>query len=437
MKFREVLLVVVLLLAGVVIYQVQTGGWPVNFGWEGDVIGWGHEYGFEESRTIEAPLPATLEVTNSHGWVEVRGGDQEAVQLTFKKRVWRKDEAEAKAVADKLQCKVDRTGDRLMLSTNRDEFTKRGFETGFVLTVPKRLAVKVENSYGAVKVEAVKEADVRNHHGEVTASDIDGPCRLESSYEAVEARNLRAGCEVINKHADVTLLKVAGDVRVEAPYGTIRIEDVGGKADVTGGHSPVELRRVQGPVSVDTSYEDISLAETGPARVRARHAAVEATDIKGDLDVQTTYEPVRARNVAGGFQAYGNNVQVTADGVDGKEISVTTTYEPVELSGFSAALKVSVRHGSVTLRPSALGSPMDVRGEYAAIDFYWPAGGSAPLEAETRGGSVSWGLPGRPSVQKTNGTSVVKAFVENAGRPGVTLSTTYGDIRIEEKAGKI
>ncbi len=437
MRFREVLLVIVLLLAGLVVYQAQTGKWDLHFGWEDGAFGLGTEYGFEESRTIEAPLPAALEITNSHGWVEVRGGDAETVQLTFKKRVWRKDEAEAKAVADQLHFNLDRTADRLILSTNRDDFAKRNFETGFILTVPRRMAVKIVNSYGPVKVEAVKEADVRNLHGQVTASDIDGPCRLESSYETVEARNLKAGCEVIDKHADVTLLKVAGDVRVEAPYGDIRIEDVGGKVEFTGGHSPVELRRVQGSVSVDASYEDISLSETGPARVRARHAAVEASDVRGDLDVQTTYEPVRARNVAGGFQFYGNNVQVTAEGVAGREISVTTTYEPVELSGFSAALKLSVRHGNITLRPNALANPMDVRAEYAAIDFFWPAGETAPLEAECRGGSISWGLPGKPTYQKSNGTSVVRAFSENAGRPGVTLATTYGDIRIEEKAGKI
>jgi DUF4097 and DUF4098 domain-containing protein YvlB len=437
MRFREVLLVIVLLLAGVVIYQAQTGKWDLHFGWEDGVFGAGNEYGFEESRTIEAPLPATLEITNSHGWVEVRGGDAEAVQLTFKKRVWRKDEAEAKEIADKLHYKLDRTADRLSLSTNRDEFTKRNFETGFVLTVPRRMTVRVTNSYGTVKVEAVKEADVRNRHGEVSASEIDGPCRLESSYEAIEARNLGAGCEVVNKHADVSLSKVAGDVRVEAPYSAVRIEDAGGKAEVTGGHTAVEIRRVQGDVSVESSYEDISLSGTGGARVRARHAPVEASDVRGDLDVQTTYEPVTARNVAGSFWVFGHNVRVTADGVGGREITVTTTYEGVDLSGFSAALKVSVRHGNITLRPNALGSPMDVRGEYSAIDFFWPAGGTAPLEAQSRGGNVSWGLPGKPSLEKSNGTSVVKAFVENAGRPGVTLSTTYGDIRIEEKSGKI
>jgi hypothetical protein len=103
MKFREVLLVVVLILAGLVVYQVQTGHWNLDFNWGGDFAGFGKEYASEETRTIDAPLPPAIEVVNGHGWIEVRGGDQQNVVLTFKKVVWRRTEEEAKDVADRLK----------------------------------------------------------------------------------------------------------------------------------------------------------------------------------------------------------------------------------------------------------------------------------------------------------------------------------------------
>jgi len=436
MKFREILLVIVLLVAGVVVYEVQTGSWT-TWGWtfneDGEFFGLGKAYPFEETRTIEAPIPSSLEVTNSHGWVEVRGADQETVQLTFQKKVWRRDEADARAVADKLHDIVKKTADRLSLSTNRDEFTKRNFETGFILVVPRRMTVTVNNSYGLVKVAAVKEADVRNRHGRVSASDIEGACTLESSYEDIEAENLKAGCRVIDKHADVKVLSVAGNLSADHSYGKVRFEDIGGKADIIGSHSEVNGRRVHGPVSVETSYERISLSDAGATRVRARHCPVEAQDIRGDLDVETTYEPVKAMNVQGNLQVTGNNVEVTASLIKGREISVMTSYEKVDLADFSARVKISLRHGGLVLRPSDLKFPVDVRDEYGDIDLYWPAGEASPLEAQTRGGSVHWGLSGKPSLEKSNGTSFIKAFVENTDRPGVTLSTTYGDIRIQER----
>jgi len=437
MKFKEVLLVVVLLAVGFVVYRAQTGKWDLNFGWDDDIFSWGKSYVFEEAQTIQAPLPSSLDVVNSHGWVEVRGADQEAIQLTFQKKIWRRDEAEAKTVADKLHMKIDRSADRLSISTNRDEFTKRNFETGFILVVPRRMTLAVSNSYGAVKVESVKEATVRNRHGKVSADNVAGPCLLDGTYEDIVASNLKADCRVTGSHAGVKVLSAAGDLRVETSYADIRFEDIGGKADIEGSHASVDGRRVKGQVTVETSYEKISLTEVGGAIVRAHHGAVEATDVHGDLDVQTTYDPVQARNIQGNFRTNGNNVEVSASGIRGREISITTSYENVDLADFSAGVRISIRHGNVTLSPSDLKFPVDVRGEYSNIDLYWPAGETSPLEAETRGGSVRWGLSQKPSLEKTNGTSIIKAFVETRDKPGVNLSTTYGDIRIEEKDRKI
>jgi DUF4097 and DUF4098 domain-containing protein YvlB len=433
MKFREVLLVIVLLLAGVAVYQAQTGRWDLHFGWDDEFFGLGKEYAFEETKIIEGPLPAALEVTNLHGWVEIRGGDQESVQLTFKKRIWRRDETKAREIADRLHYILNQTGDRLSFSTNREEFTRRNFETGFILVVPRRMAVTVSNSYGTVTLDGLKEAAVRNRHGRVSASRIEGGCTLDSTYDDIEASNILADCRILGGHADVKVYSASGDLRIETTYGEVRFEDVGGKAEVVAHHTSVDGRRVKGPVSVETSYERISLTDVGPARVRAHHASVEAADVRGDLDVRTSYEPVKARNVQGSLLVSGHNAEVTASGVHGEEISVTTTHENVDLSDFSAGLKISLRHGKLSLTPSSLRLPMDVRCEYVDIDFYWPAGETSPLEAESRGGSVKWGLPGKPALEKTNGTSVVKAFQENTGKPGVFLATTYGDIRIEER----
>ncbi len=339
MRFREVLLVIALLLAGVVVYEVQTGNWT-TWGWtfneDGEFFGFGKAYSFEETQTIEAPVPSNLDVTNIHGWVEVRGADQETVQLTFQKKIWRRDEADARAVADKLHDIVKKTADRLSFSTNRDDFAKRNFETGFILVVPRRMKVTVTNSYGPVKVTALEEADVRNRHGRVSASDIKGACALESSYGDIEAENLKAGCRVIDRHADVKLLSVAGDLGVDHSYGEVRFEDIGGKAVIGGSHSAVDGRRVQGPVSVESSYERISIIDAGATRVRAHHCRVEAQDIHGDLDVETTYEPVKAMNVQGSLRVNGNNVAVTASLIKGPEIAVTSSYENVDLEDFSA-----------------------------------------------------------------------------------------------------
>ena len=66
MKFKEVFLVAVLILAGLVLFQFKTGKWDLDgmdWNW-GDDAGFlvGREYAVEETRTIEAPLPPAIEI---------------------------------------------------------------------------------------------------------------------------------------------------------------------------------------------------------------------------------------------------------------------------------------------------------------------------------------------------------------------------------------
>ena len=437
MKFREVLLVVVLILAGFVVFQFKTGKWDLGTDWvwfEG--FGLGQEVTAEETRTIPAPLPATLEVQNGRGTVEVRGGDQDFAQLTFRKTVWRRKKEDADALAAQVKYTMTAAGDQLILATNRAELDHRNaIETVFILTVPKAMAVRVTNAYGSVHVEDVRETTVRNSHGDVTVMDIDGPCTLETSYEDVAADAVKGGCKIVNSHGDVRAGTIGGDLSVATSYARVRVDGVGGKADLTGSNTDVEALRVTGAVTVDTSYEKVVLGDVGPAKVTGHNMAVTAENVRGDLEVHTTYEPVHAEGVAGRLVVEANNASVWADRVDGPR-AVRTSYEGVSLTDFSGGATVVSSNGRITLQPRDLKGAIDVRNEYGDIDLFWPAGEKARLEARSKGGSVNWGLPDKPDVEESNGSSLVRAFSSDAAAPLVFLSTTYDTIRIQEASRK-
>ncbi|MCX6567912.1 MAG: hypothetical protein NT147_02525 [Candidatus Aminicenantes bacterium] len=436
MRFREVLLVIVLILAGLVVYQVQTGHWNLNFNWDDEFGVVGREYATEETRTIEAPLPPAIEIINGHGWVEVRGGDQANIQLTFKKVVWRRSEEEAKDVAGRLKYNLTTAADKLTLATNRDEFRKKNFETGFILTVPRTTIVRITNGYGVVRVEGIKEATVNNRHGELYASDIQGPCTLETSYEDLEAQKIQGECRITNSHGDVRAGSVAGDLWIGTSYARVRVEDAAQKADIRGSNVAVDARRVAGAVTIDTSYEKVILSDVGPATVTGHNMAVTAENVRGDLDVRTSYEEVRATDVKGRFLVEAHNSAVAGAGIGGGEISVKTSYENVTLDDFSAEVTVVLRNGNVVLKPRDLKYGMDVRDEYGTIHLAWPAGETPRLEARSKGGEVQWGLSEKPDVEQSNGVSLIKAFTANSASPLIYLSTTYENIRIEAASRK-
>ncbi|MCJ7582932.1 MAG: hypothetical protein MUP98_20645, partial [Candidatus Aminicenantes bacterium] len=171
MKAKEIFLLIFIILIGVFITQVHTGKFDFDFGW-GDSILFGYnEFVFEETEEIESPLPEELRIRNSHGSIEIFGSDENVLTISFKKRIWRKEEVDAQKIADQLKMFIDNNGQTLNISTNRAEFKRKNFETDFIISVPAGLKVTVNNSYGLVRAERVGDTDITNRYGEVFASD--------------------------------------------------------------------------------------------------------------------------------------------------------------------------------------------------------------------------------------------------------------------------
>ena len=55
-----------------------------------------------------------------------------------------------------------------------------------------------------------------------------------------------------------------------------------------------------------------------------------------------------------------------------------------------------------------------------------------PIEAQTKNGKIHWNLPEEPSMNVSNGISILKAFLDEP-HPAIRISTSYADITIDNK----
>ncbi len=113
MKGKEIVLLILIIVAGVIFYYAQTGKFHFGLNWEDDFFFTGEEYTYEESQVVEPPLAARLQLTNAHGDVEIQGTDEERVTITLQKKIWRRNEEQAKEVSDKLHMTITK-GDLLL-----------------------------------------------------------------------------------------------------------------------------------------------------------------------------------------------------------------------------------------------------------------------------------------------------------------------------------
>lgn len=433
MKAKEIILLILIIAAGIFFYHAQTGKIDIFWDFDGHLFFNLEEYTFEESTEISPPLPSRLQITNRHGDVEIEGTEEEKITILLRKTIWRRNEEQAKNVSDRLKMIVSRDKNLWTITTNRGELRRKNFETHFRISVPLSMDITVRNAYGMVKVSNVASADILNPHGEVATSDIQGELITKNSYEDVRVERINASCQVESKHSDVAVFDVSGGVKIEHRYGKVRLENISQNVEIDGSHTEVFGQNLRGKTGVVTSYEDIMLMDVGPTKITGRQSTVEVDGAKGQLELTHRYGTVKLHNIQGDLFVDCQNTSVYGSQLTGEKIIISSSYRDIELAEFSGETIVTLSNGDLFLEPAPLVNPLRVEGRYCDIEFNMPFQEKYPLEARTKGGDISWKLPDEISSQEENGFTVIKAFLEEADRPSIFLSTRYGDITIEEQ----
>ncbi len=431
MKAKEVILLIFVILLGVSFHYLQDFATSAD-GWNVRHLK-GQPYIFEENLTLS---PAkTLEILNAHGRVEVQGAEAKEISITLEKKVWARDAEEAKKIAGELKLLTTKSDDRWLISSNRETFRKKSFETGFRVTVPYETAVKVNNSYGPVRVFRVQEAEVTNKHDRVDIFEISGPVRAVNAFDDVSLTDISGSCQVETRHASLLLSRVAGPVKVDCAHEEVELFDLRNSLILESRHSKIRAVKITGPADISGSYETISLTEaTGPISIKGHHCPITVDNLKGTLRIENVYEPLKLSNIEGDVTISGKSLALNGNHIRAEKIYVRTSYEDIRLDDFSGELILEIEHGDVFLAP-AQGfpvNPIEVNARYSDIKFIWPAGQTFPFQAQSRGGEVKWNLSLPYSEKKTNGTAMLRAFSAHEEKPLVNLTTTYGTIRVLE-----
>jgi hypothetical protein len=435
MKFKEILLLLLIIAVGVTFYHAQTGkihidwNWD-NWEWEDGVLFIYEAYTYEETEEIQTPFPPIFQVINDHGDVEIEGTSKENITITLTKKIRRKNQEQAGEVADELKMVIEKDDQQIRLSTNREDFSRRNFNTNFLISVPKGTAVSVDNSHGLVRVSNTGKTDIINPYGKVTVADVSGDLSIQNKHRNIDIENVDGACKIESRYATVTAVGVSGNVEITHRHGKVHLENLSQGAVVDGTYNEVLGQDIEGLTNISTSSRKVALYDVGPVIVKGYRSRIVVDGAEGPIQIEDRYGSVSLDNIQGDVTINGKSLTVNGSTVVADNISITTSYRDVDLMDFSGKTNIDLSNGNVTLTPSPLTHTIEVKGKYSDIKFFWPVGEKYPIEARTTGGDIRWGLTDEEAFRDENGFSVLKAFVGEVEKPAITLSTTYGSIRI-------
>ncbi len=435
MKFKEILLLLVIIFAGIIFYHAQTGKLDLYIEFGDEFFSDYDAYTFESVQKVSPPFPMQMEIKNQHGDLKIYGTDENEISIYIEKKVRHSTKERAKEIADELEILVIQDEQKVIVSSERGEHTSSHIRSDLEIYIPKGIDLDISNSYGMVELDGGKNVKITNKNGKVSVSNVQEKLSVVSSYRPISIENIGGDCQIDGLRSRIYAENIKGSTIIKNKYGSIELADLSQDVTINGLHCQIKGKNIEGQIEAENSYENIELSNIVSAKIRSDNSPIEISGAKRNLDIKNKYSRILLSDIYGNIDIEGESLEITGKNMFGELISISSSYRNIKLDHFSSNTIISFSHGKITLSPSNKNiKPVTVKGEYAEIEFILPSGLKIPMQAQTKSGQIKWELSQKGTEQISNGYSIINAFLKEGEKPIILLVTTYGNIQVREES---
>lgn len=370
---RELVLIAVFLVVGIVVYQVTAPpaapGSDVSVGGILSRIRRGmrgaRETASAESRQTYPVLPSATQLRVNlprASDLTITGSDRDDISVEIRATARGYTTGEAKTAAEAAQLKVEPGGDAMVISGMWDSERRSAgdpfiLQATVTLLIPRRLEVNLQPHIGLLNVSGVARVESVSSRGETHVVDTAGPVQLTHIGGTLEVRGATAlKLSARNSRGDVS--DVTGAMAVEAIGSRLKLAGLGGTLEIDSRNTDVTLEKIAG-LKPPLRYSGIGgeLRIDGlqtEARIDGRN-----TDITVKLDAPA---PVTIYNLGSiSVTAPPGGYTLDAAATDGRISSDDSSITATPGGGPDARAAAKIRGGGPTLTLRATRGNIDVR----------------------------------------------------------------------------
>ncbi len=374
----EIVLVVLLCIAGMAVFQAHQYGIRFN---TGGLEWFGEQYDYPVSVNAPAAGMKRIVFENPRGSIKVTGDDVQQVTVNGHKYIRAYNRGDADRTNGNTPVELVPQGDQLLVRSNQDRAPdNQRVSDDLEIVVPRSMNVEARGG----------------NNGDFEINDINGAVDLASS------------------HGDVRLSKIGGDARIEvARSNVVRAVDIKGKIDLNGRGSDVELENISGQVTITGAYD-------------------------GTLEFRNLAKPLQfegARNTQVNVQAVPGQISMDRGEFSGSglvgPVKLVTNARDIKMQKFTQSLELETEHGDVELQPGSPIPAIEARSGFGNMVLILPDKAPFRLDGTAdRGDAVN--DYGNPLVQEHQGHSATIRGSVGDG-PAVHLTARRGSIEVRKE----
>jgi hypothetical protein len=182
-----------------------------------------------------------LKLDNQYGRITVNTWDKHEVKVDIQIKASANRDEDAQKLLDGVQISDSKSDDVVSFRTDIERMQNgrnknRRIEINYIVNMPARMPLDVENSYGSIILP-----------------NLDGLVRINASYTSVVAQNLSNPANVIEGSYGSLKIGILNGGKLDYSYGSVELAECTNlKADVSYGS--LSLGKVKGRADLDLSY---------------------------------------------------------------------------------------------------------------------------------------------------------------------------------------
>ncbi len=232
--------------------------------------------GFEKTQTLSLPAEglSKIEITAGAGSLKVTGvegaGSVEVKAGIVVDGVSDKDMEGY--IKDHVELELRKSGSAAVLVGRIREhgfsFIPRDARIDLVVTVPKGLAVEIDDGSGGLSVVGVAgSVRIEDGSGEIEVRDVGGDLWIDDGSGGIEVDGVRGKVEIIDGSGETDVRNVTGDVSIEDGSGGVTLRKIGGSVTIDDG---------SGSLAIDDVGKDVRIKHKG-------RGSVDITNVRGQV----------------------------------------------------------------------------------------------------------------------------------------------------------
>ena len=415
MKKREILLIIVLIVFGVIYRAVEKG----KMQFVNDFSFYSEERHLRGSKFAEFPEKEKLfaavgkiTIENPAGEVTVTRSSDGQVHLVSSIRVYYNDQRKVDEIRRKavIRSVLDQ-GELKITGQATADFPYQNLRIFLRVLAPEGTALAISNQEG--------DTIVRDTGRDVSIEQENGNLVLE---------NIPSGLKLRMKNCNADVKSIANNVEIYSSRSNLILENAG-SVHFLGKHCDCSIKNVKNIVSLEHSYGKLVLDDIGKLEISAHFSSIVAKNIKDGAVITNKYENIYLENIKGDIRVASRLSRMDLRNITGRNVVIENSFADTRIADFSGEnLDMLIRNGNLDLQVKNVTNRINIESQHAELDLAFGALSDPTINIKTRQGHIYAESPLQLEKYEEN----TESFLNRSGtKPEILINNVYGDIHLK------